>query len=699
MKLGEDLTSPYSFGWSNVPNGSYTLSARATDNGNAVTTSSSVTITVSTGNNPPVVSITGPANNSTFASGASVAITANATDANGAISKVEFFRGNVKLGEDLTSPYGFAWNNVSAGTYSITARATDNQGAAATSTAITITVNPPNAPPTVNLTSPTSNASFSAGAAITLTANATQTSGSIAKVEFFNGTTKLGEDNTSPYSFVWTNAPVGTHSLGARATDAQNLVGNSALTQINVVIANTPPVVNLTGPANNSVFPTNSAITITAAASDANGSITKVEFFNGTTKLGEDLTSPYSFVWNNVPDGNYGLSAKATDNQNAVTTSGVINIAVSPSPTPPVVSISNPVNNATFFANSSITINATASTPAGTLTKVEFFSGTTKLGEDLTSPYSYNWNNVAAGSYSLTAKATNSLNAVATSSTVSILVSIATNPPVINITSPSDNSIFSAGSSISFSAIASDPNGTVARVEFFAGALKLGEDLTSPYNFVWNAAPAGTYLVTARATDNQGITANDEIQVFVNVQNSTPSANAGEDITVQLPENSVVIKGSATDSDGIISTYNWIQVSGPDEASITQDSFGELRLSNLKEGSYVFELTVTDNGNLTGKDQITITVAPSLLSLEQIPRYFTPNGDGIQDTWEWPSIEHFADSRLMIFNRFGQKVYESTSYQNDWDGTTDGKALQEDAYYYVIKLYNTDLKGAVRIIR
>ncbi|MBA4053524.1 MAG: hypothetical protein C0490_02320, partial [Marivirga sp.] len=88
----------------------------------------------------PAVSITGPANNSNYAAGATVTITSNATDSDGSIGRVEFYSGTTKLGEDLTSPYSFAWGNVPAGTYSITAKATDNKNGVTTSTPITITV-------------------------------------------------------------------------------------------------------------------------------------------------------------------------------------------------------------------------------------------------------------------------------------------------------------------------------------------------------------------------------------------------------------------------------------------------------------------------------------------------------------------------------------------------------------------------------
>src|SRR6185369_14784387 len=86
-----------------------------------------------TANNPPTVSITSPANGATFTSPANITINANASDSDGTVSKVDFYQGTTLLGTDTTSPYSFAWNNVGVGSYALTARATDNSGAVATS--------------------------------------------------------------------------------------------------------------------------------------------------------------------------------------------------------------------------------------------------------------------------------------------------------------------------------------------------------------------------------------------------------------------------------------------------------------------------------------------------------------------------------------------------------------------------------------
>ena len=285
-------------------------------------------------NTPPTVSITSPVANSTFNAPAAITIVATATDADGTISKVQFYNGNTLLGSNATSPYSFSWTNVSAGTYSITAKATDNAGAVTTSSAVSITVSSvvvTNTPPTVSLTSPVANSTFNAPASITIAATSTDADGTISKVQFYNGNTLLGSDAASPYSFSWTNVSAGTYSITAKATDNAGAVTTSSAVSItvsSVVVANTPPTVSLTSPVANSTFNAPASITIAATATDADGTISSVQFYNGNTLLGSDATSPYSFSWTNVSAGTYSITAKATDNAGAVTTSVAISIMI-----------------------------------------------------------------------------------------------------------------------------------------------------------------------------------------------------------------------------------------------------------------------------------------------------------------------------------------------------------------------------------
>jgi regulation of enolase protein 1 (concanavalin A-like superfamily) len=187
-----------------------------------------------TGNSAPSVTLTGPANGATFAAPATINLTANASDPENQLSRVEFYSGTTLLGTDTTAPYSFSWGSVPAGTYSLTAKAYDTGGASATSSAVTVTVGSANAPPTATLTSPSSGTTFAAPATINLAANASDPENQLARVEFLSGTTVLGTDTTAPYSFSWGNVPAGTYSLTAKAYDTAGAVATSAAVNVTV---------------------------------------------------------------------------------------------------------------------------------------------------------------------------------------------------------------------------------------------------------------------------------------------------------------------------------------------------------------------------------------------------------------------------------------------------------------------------------
>ena len=181
------------------------------------------------------------------------------------------------------------------------------------------TVPAPGTPPTVAITSPANNASV--GANFTIEATASD-DGSITNVAFYAGATLLGNYTTSPYSHPWNGAPEGAHVLTAVATDDQGNSTTSAVVNVTVIYA---PTVAITSPTNNSSMGLN--FTIDATATD-NGTITNVAFYDGTTLLGNDTASPYSYAWNGAPQGAHVLRAVATDNDGHSTTSAVVNVTV-----------------------------------------------------------------------------------------------------------------------------------------------------------------------------------------------------------------------------------------------------------------------------------------------------------------------------------------------------------------------------------
>ncbi len=187
-------------------------------------------------NKAPTVSISAPLNNATFNAPATVAISANATDADGTISKVEFYNGATLLGTAVAAPYSYSWNAVAAGTYNITAKSYDNLNASTVSAAVAITVKAVvgNQAPTVSISAPLNNATFNAPATVVISANATDADGTISKVEFYNGATLLGTAVAAPYSYSWTALAAGTYNITAKAYDNSNASTISAAVTITV---------------------------------------------------------------------------------------------------------------------------------------------------------------------------------------------------------------------------------------------------------------------------------------------------------------------------------------------------------------------------------------------------------------------------------------------------------------------------------
>ncbi|HXJ71947.1 MAG TPA: Ig-like domain-containing protein, partial [Candidatus Dormibacteraeota bacterium] len=458
------------------------------------------------GNVLPSVNISSPASGMVLTAPASFTFAATASDGDGSVSHVEFFNGATSLGIDPTTPYSVPVDNLAAGTYTLSAVATDNLGAKATNS-VSIVVNNL---PTASFSSPGNGASFVAPANITLTASANDTDGSIVKVEFFEGANKLGEDTTNPYSFDWNNVGVGTYTLTVKATDDRGATTTSAAITISVV-NNTAPTVTISTPTNGTVLTAPASFTFAATASDGDGSVSQVEFFNGSASLGIEPTTPYSVPVHDLAAGSYTLSAVATDNLGAKATNSV-SIVVN---NPPTTSLSSPSNGASFVAPTNITLTAAANDTDGSIAKVEFFEGANKLGEGTTDPYSFDWNNVGVGTYTLTAKATDDRGATATSAVVTISV-VNNAAPTVTISTPTNGTVLTAPASFMFAATASDGDGSVSQVEFFNGAASLDIDPTTPYSVPVNSLAAGNYTLSAVATDNLGAKATNSVSIVVN---------------------------------------------------------------------------------------------------------------------------------------------------------------------------------------
>jgi hypothetical protein len=402
-----------------------------------------------------------------------------------------------------------------------------------------------NPPPSVGLLTPGEGEMFLLGHTIHLTAVSQSFTSAVPAVKFYAGADLLGVVTNRLMGsggrswlpvlslFVWTNAPAGVHLLKAVATDLAGLSVTSAPVDITVVTG-VPPVVSLVRPADGATILARTNLTLVAAAHDPDGTVARVEFFEGLTSLGVATNAPviwltnqggvfpirqssYSLTWSNVPAGAYSLMAVATDNGGVSTTSAAVAITVV-TDLPPVVEMTGPADGAHYYAPANITLSAAARDSDGTLAGVEFFAGSKSLGlvtnsiavtnRDMAVLYFYHlvWTNVPAAAYTLTAVTTDNGGICTTSGPVTVTV-VTPPPPAVRIIHPLNGQRFRAPANIYIASSTRYFTDSIASVKFLADKTTLGVLTNSSWpTYHWKNVPAGTYVLKTIATDTGGVT-------------------------------------------------------------------------------------------------------------------------------------------------------------------------------------------------
>jgi hypothetical protein len=440
----------------------------------------------------PSISISAPNNNAVFQLNERITINTTVSDPASPISKVEFFQDAQRIGEISDAPYSFVIDFLAPGTYVFTARAVNQANQSTISAPITIIVN---APPQVSLTSPANNAVYQGSANIVLQSQALDTDGSITKVEFLQNGLKIGEDGQAPFNLPVSGLSPGLYFFAARAIDNRN--ASSSSTPVAIVV-NALPVVSVSGVVNASVHAIGAEMGFTATASDPDGEISKVEFIINGTKVGEDLSSPYTYDHQAFEFGTFNLVARATDNAGGAINSSPLNFIVN---APPIISFSSPSNNTKAQPGETLNLSVNASDPDGNVAKVEFFQNGEKFGEVLGSPFSLKTPALKSGPYIFAARATDNRGFTTNATPVSLVVNAL---PLGLITNPSKDTSIKANTALSIRINASDADGEVEKVELLLNGEKVGEDAQAPYLIQLNNLPVGVQNLSVRVWDDLG---------------------------------------------------------------------------------------------------------------------------------------------------------------------------------------------------
>ncbi len=210
-----------------------------------------------------------------------------------------------------------------------------------------------------------------------------------------------------------------------------------------------------------------------------------------------------------------------------------------------------------------------------------------------------------------------------------------------------------------------------------------GTGVTASGLFTPATAGQGPHLIRYTYTGANGCTNFKEQTLSVY---PVPTVSAGVDRFV-LEGGTATLSASAS---GNRLTYLWSPSTYLNNAAVLQPV-------STPTDDITYTLIVTSADGCSASDQVLVKV----LKTPTIPNVFTPNGDGINDTWVIQYLESYPGATVDIFNRYGSLVYHSLGYPRAWDGTYNGKQMPAGTYYYVINPKNgrKQLTGFVDIVR
>jgi hypothetical protein len=504
-----------------------------------------------------------------------VSIAAEASDAEDAIVRVEFVADGTTIASDETAPYTFNWAAEGLGTHVLTARAVDARGASGTSTAVTIEIEaPPNAPPQVSLEGPAEGTPLIAPASIVLTASASDPDDGISQVEFFAGEISIGVAASSPYTVTWSDVGAGTYTVTARATDASGAAATSNALQITVDAPAPPPPPDPEPEPEPDPEP------------DPEPPASRDEIVLHAS------VDPFIIGgWDRIVDATAASGARLQNpNRNASKLSTAL---VSPTQAFDLAfdaeagkayrlwirgrALNDSYNNDSIFVQFDGSVDA-AGRPVW---RTNTTSATTIVLEDCSGCGVKGWGwadngygrNVLGDTVYFAQSGPQRLRiqmredglaidqvvlsavkymsavpgALKNDTTILPMTGTAGSPeppnalPTVALTAPVAGAAFTAPAAITLSADASDPDGSVAAVEFYVGPTLVGRATASPYTVSWTDVSAGTYQLTARAIDDDGGVAN-TAPMAVTVEDPPPPPDPPDEDPGADPEPPAVVE-------------------------------------------------------------------------------------------------------------------------------------------------------------
>lgn len=508
------------------------------------------------GNLDPTIAWTGPADSASFDLGVPITLSADATDADQGVARVEFLAGDTLLDVDTDAPYAFVWSDAPIGVHAVSARVVDGGGKVISSAPVTLRVFPLDVVPLAGL-----GVWLDAGSGATIVDDGRviawvdrTESGHIlvpasdaARPQLvedvlngepvlrfdgaddrldarLNGPGVFGSDagtiyvvqrQTAASSFNTTvtwNAPNSLNKLTLHLTFGDELLFDYGSTGAGGRITGAQPdgwddqwhVIEATRSGASGRLWVDGIDLVESEFTDDLNVDTEGDFLvggSGSALFGGDIAEILIY------------SRALTDSERAQVQGylGEKYGLFSPVNESPVVALTAPANGAQVNAGAPIRLVAAASDPDGRVVSVRFLADDVPVGTATSVPFEMDWTPSQIGTVSLTAVAVDNRGGESTSSPVSATVGGANNPPRLTWVLPAGPTLdTSAPTTVSLRVDAVDSDGTVQQVEFFVDGTLSATDASPPYETELSALLAGELTVTARAHDDSGVTGGSE---------------------------------------------------------------------------------------------------------------------------------------------------------------------------------------------
>jgi Bacterial Ig domain len=407
------------------------------------------------------------------------------------VRKVVFSSGNVVIGEDLTPPYSIEWKNTAAGYVNIKAEVFYHEldsGVCVPSNIVGIHYSRP--PALLGVT-----ASDQSGGKILLRGDLTNPDGfQVAKVQFLEGDSVIGEDSEPPFEIAWQSVPGKASKVIGRAIFASGHILSSDPITLGASTPNSGPEASLLVPSSSGTFSAPANVEMEALVTPNGNAIQKVQFLEGDQILGEDAAAPYTFSWFGVSVRNAFVRARVFYGDGlTVDTAPVAVVVVNPKPTA-VLNVSVP--NGGWIAPASVAIEVAVNANGNGIQRVQFLEGGAVIGEVAASPYRFDWIGVTARSTSVSARVHYGDGLTVDTAPVAVVVVNPKPTAVLSVSVP--NGGWSAPASVGMEAIINANGNVIQKVQFLELGTVLNEDTTAPYGFMWVGVSPRSTAVSAR---------------------------------------------------------------------------------------------------------------------------------------------------------------------------------------------------------